>query len=212
MYLTLGETDLAHEVVYGPVSHTTRLLEAVKRALDLANMIQAIGVDEALEMLHVDFFGELAVEERRLDIHLMKLNQALRRETQDDPDRREISASANVSSQSTPYFCRNSFATSRALYLSMKPWAVFVSLNTHLLLVFCILRDDGAIFHVSFWLSDPNPESHAFFHLRASLDSIADTNDVGNPPLNTRREHNLVRLPFRLFLLRSQKYRWRVVE
>lgn len=41
-------------------------------------MIRTIEANEVLELLHADFFAELAVEKRRLDIHLMSINQVLR--------------------------------------------------------------------------------------------------------------------------------------
>ena len=93
-----------------------------------------------------------------------------------------LATGANVSSKSTPYFCRKPFATSRALYRSMRPSAVSFTLNTHLLLIALRPRGNGTSSHVSFLVSDSNSESHASFHLLASLDSIADTNDVGKSP------------------------------
>lgn len=56
---------------------------------------------------------------------------------------------------------------------------VSFTLKTHLLLIFLRPRGNGASSHVLFLRRDSNPESHASFHLLASLDSIADFNDDG---------------------------------
>ena len=90
-----------------------------------------------------------------------------------------LATGANVSSKSTPYFCRIPLATSRALYRSMSPSAVSLTLKTHLLLIAFRLLGKDTSSYVLFLISDSNSDSHASFHLLASLNSIADLNDVG---------------------------------
>lgn len=88
-------------------------------------MIRAIGANEALGLLHVDFSVELVIEERRLDIHLMKIELVLRRDTQDAPDRRALGHQYKRLFKVDTVLLQNPFSTSRALYLSMRSWAVF---------------------------------------------------------------------------------------
>ncbi|EGZ16777.1 hypothetical protein PHYSODRAFT_502279 [Phytophthora sojae] len=81
-----------------------------------------------------------------------------------------------------PYFCENPFATSRALNRSISPdWFSFTR-NTHLQPIALRPFGSGTRIHVSFLRSDSTSESHASFHLSASLDSIADLNVVGISP------------------------------
>ncbi|GMF82810.1 unnamed protein product [Phytophthora fragariaefolia] len=81
-----------------------------------------------------------------------------------------------------PYFCRNPLATSRDLNRSISPTWFSFTRNTHLLPIALRPFGSGTRIHVSFLRSDSISESHASFHLIASLDSIADLNVVGISP------------------------------
>ena len=87
-------------------------------------MARILGVDESFELLHVGLFVKQAVEERRLDpiwcstsLYCVTMLRMIRIDA-------KFATGVNVSSKFTPYFCREPFATRRALYRSMIPSTV----------------------------------------------------------------------------------------